>query len=184
MGINWNEGEGATGCVRAYHEAEAEADDDGVGDGDGGELEVAEVAGEGLRDDVHAVGDDAAEDGRRHDVPQLPRLLPHPRRELLLLLLIIAALGAADHHLPLLLLHAGVQQRHPARRLLLVGSLRRAGHRCRRRVRWSCGTSTKGAPCCLIGFPGPAAGGPSISRALPLSANLSGGDADLGMQMF
>ena len=45
----------------AYHEAVVEADDDGVGDGDGGELEVAEVPGEGLRDDVHAVGSDAAE---------------------------------------------------------------------------------------------------------------------------
>jgi len=98
--------------VRAYHEAEVEADDDGVGDGDGGELEVAEVSREGLRDDVHAVGDDAAEDGRRHDVPQLPRLLPHPRPELLRLAGLAAAaaaLVAFSHHLPLLL-HAGVQQ--------------------------------------------------------------------------
>ena len=88
----------------AYHEAVVEADDDGVGDGDGGELEVAEVPGEGLRDDVHAVGGDAAEDGRPHDLPQLPRLRPHA-----------AAQPAATirRRLPLLLGHVGVQQRHP-----------------------------------------------------------------------
>jgi hypothetical protein len=78
------------------------------------------VAGEGLRDDVHAVGDDAAEDGRRHDVPQLPRLLPHPRREVLLLL---AALAAAA---------VRVQQRHPAR----VRSLHR-------RLRLGCSVSPR-----------------------------------------
>jgi hypothetical protein len=35
-----------------YQESEVEAGDDGGGDGEGGELEVAEVADEGLRDDV------------------------------------------------------------------------------------------------------------------------------------
>ena len=61
-----------------YHEAVVEADDDGVCEGDGGELEVAEVAGEGLHDDVEAVGGGAGEDGRPHDHPELPRLLEHP----------------------------------------------------------------------------------------------------------
>ena len=103
----------------AYHEAVVEANDDGVGDGDGGELEVAEVPREGLRDDVHAVGDDAAEDGRRHDDPQLPRLLPHPPPEIA---------GARRRHLPLLLPHVRVQQRHPGR-VLLVPSLLVRGHR-------------------------------------------------------
>lgn len=41
--------------IRTYEEAEIEADDDGVGDRDGGELDIAEVAGEGLGDDVHGV---------------------------------------------------------------------------------------------------------------------------------
>ena len=95
-----------------YHEAVVEADDDGVCEGDGGELEVAEVAGEGLRDDDHAVGGDAAEDGRPDDHPQLPRLRPHA-----------AAQPAATIHrrrLPLLLGHVGVQQRHPGSAALLL----------------------------------------------------------------
>lgn len=52
-----------------YQETEIEADDDGVGDGYGSELDVAEVAGEGLCDDVHGEGGDAAEDGGAHDQP-------------------------------------------------------------------------------------------------------------------
>ena len=42
--------------ARTHHEAVVEAGEDGAGEGDGGELEVAEVAGEGLHDDVEAVG--------------------------------------------------------------------------------------------------------------------------------
>lgn len=56
---------------KRYHEAEVEADDDGVGDGDGGELELAEVAGEGLRDDIHAVRDHPAKYGWCNNPPQL-----------------------------------------------------------------------------------------------------------------
>jgi hypothetical protein len=61
-----------------HHEAVVDSDDEGVGEGDCRELEVTEVAGgdEGLRDDVHAVGGDAAENGRLHDSPQLLRLCP------------------------------------------------------------------------------------------------------------
>ena len=62
--------------TRAYQEAEVEAGDDGGGDGEGGELEVAEVADEGLRDDVHPVERDPLEDGRADDVPELLRLHP------------------------------------------------------------------------------------------------------------
>lgn len=104
----------------SYHEAEAEADDDGVGDGDGGELQVAEVAGEGLRDDVHAEGDDAAEHGRRHDHPQLLGLLPHPPPELVGFL--------AVDHLPVILLGAAVpvQEADPAG--LLVAPSPRSRH--------------------------------------------------------
>jgi hypothetical protein len=42
--------------ARTHHEAVVEAGEDGAGagEGDGGELEVAEVAGEGLHDDVEA----------------------------------------------------------------------------------------------------------------------------------
>ena len=54
-----------------YQKTEVEADDDVIGDGDGGELEVSEVAGEGLGDDKHGVGGDSAEDGWAHYVPQL-----------------------------------------------------------------------------------------------------------------
>lgn len=50
-------------------EAEVEADDDVGGNGHGGELEVAEVAGEGLGDDEHGVRRDAAEDGGAHHPP-------------------------------------------------------------------------------------------------------------------
>ena len=52
-----------------YEEAEVEANDDGVGDGDGSELNFAEVAGEGLGDDVHGEGGHAAEDGGAHNMP-------------------------------------------------------------------------------------------------------------------
>lgn len=65
-----------------YQEAEVEADDDVIGDGDGGELEVAEVAGEGLGDDEHGIGGDAAEDGGAHYVPELLGFDPHPSRQL------------------------------------------------------------------------------------------------------
>ena len=54
---------------KKYQEAKIETDDDGVGDGDGGELNLAEVAGEGLRDDVHRERGDAAEDRRPHNHP-------------------------------------------------------------------------------------------------------------------
>jgi hypothetical protein len=89
------------------------------------------VAGEGLRDDVHAVGDDAAEDGRRHDHPQLPGLLPYPWPELAVLAL--AGGRRRHHHLPLLL-HVAVQQRHAA---LLVVRPRVRGHRIGNRMGWN-----------------------------------------------
>lgn len=65
--------------LRTYHESEIESDDDCVGDGHGGELEVPEVAGEGLGDDVHAVDHHSAERGWADDPPQLLRLDPDPR---------------------------------------------------------------------------------------------------------
>jgi hypothetical protein len=61
----------------AYQEAEVESGDDGGGDGEGRELAVAEVAGEGLADHVHAVERQAHEHGRADDLPQLLGLLPH-----------------------------------------------------------------------------------------------------------
>ena len=64
--------------ARTHHEAVVEAGEDGAGEGDGGELEVAEVAGEGLHDDVEAVGGGAGEDGRPHHHPKLLRLLEYP----------------------------------------------------------------------------------------------------------
>lgn len=59
-----------------YQEAEVESDDDGVGDGEGGEFDRPEVASKGLRDDVHRVGGDPAEDRWPHDLPELLRLDP------------------------------------------------------------------------------------------------------------
>lgn len=56
-------------CIYIYQEAEIEADNDSVGYGDGGELDVAEVAGKGLCDNVHGEGSDTAEDGRSDYVP-------------------------------------------------------------------------------------------------------------------
>lgn len=73
--MKWNKLEAAS---RTHQEAIVEAGQDGEGEGDGRELEVAEVSGEGLHDDVEAVGGGAGEDGRTHDLPQLLRLLPHP----------------------------------------------------------------------------------------------------------
>lgn len=52
-----------------YQKAKAKANNDGAGDGDGGELEVADVAGEGLGDDVHGEQGQAGEDGRADDLP-------------------------------------------------------------------------------------------------------------------
>lgn len=52
-----------------YEETKIEANDDSVGDGNGGELNFTEVTGEGLSDDVHGEGGDAAEDGGAHDEP-------------------------------------------------------------------------------------------------------------------
>ena len=66
--------------LAAYQESEVEPGDHGGGDGEGGELEVAEVADEGLRDDVDPVQRDPLEDGRPHDAPQLLRLRPPLRR--------------------------------------------------------------------------------------------------------
>lgn len=56
-------------CVSYYQEAEVEADDDSVGNRNRSKLDFTEVAGEGLGDDVHRVGSDAAEDGGTDDVP-------------------------------------------------------------------------------------------------------------------
>lgn len=57
-----------------YQEAEGDADDDGGDDGDGSEVEVAEVAGEGLGDDGEGEQGDSSEDGGARDVPCLLRL--------------------------------------------------------------------------------------------------------------
>lgn len=64
----------------AYQESEVESSDDGGGDGEGGELEVADVADEGLRDDVDPVERHPLEDGRPHDPPQQLALRPPLRR--------------------------------------------------------------------------------------------------------
>lgn len=63
--------------MRAYLEAKAKSGNDGVGDGVGCELAVAEVAGEGLADHVHAVEHHAHEHGRADDLPKLLGLLPY-----------------------------------------------------------------------------------------------------------
>lgn len=54
---------------RTYEEAEIEADDDGVRYRNGGEFDVTQVAGEGLCDNVHVEGGEAAEDGGPHNYP-------------------------------------------------------------------------------------------------------------------
>lgn len=65
-----------------YHDAKGEAGDDGVLDGYGGELESADMAGEGLGDGAERVLADGGEDGRASKVPQLlgldPKLLCEP----------------------------------------------------------------------------------------------------------
>lgn len=51
------------GELWCYHETETDGNDNGSDDGDGGEVEVTEVAGEGLGDDSDGEHGDAAEDG-------------------------------------------------------------------------------------------------------------------------
>jgi hypothetical protein len=96
--------------TETYQEAEVEAGYDDGGDGEGGELEVADVADEGLRDDVDPVQRDPLEDGRTHDAPQLLRLHP-PRQQRRL-----PRAPPLRRRRPLLAA-AGLQQRRP-RRLL------------------------------------------------------------------
>ena len=108
-------------CARApYQESEVEAGDDGGGDGEGGELEVAEVADEGLRDDVDREQRDPLEDGRRHDAPQLLRLhRPLRRRQPR-----APRLGVGGPRR--LAARLRLQQRRRPRRLLLHGAARDA----------------------------------------------------------
>lgn len=68
-------------CARTYQHGKVEAVYHGVGDGEGGEVEVAEVAGEGLADEVHGGEHQVHEDGRADDAPQLLGLLPHLLRQ-------------------------------------------------------------------------------------------------------
>ena len=57
-----------------YQEAESDGDDDGGGDGNGGEVEVTEVAGEGLGYDSHREHGKPAENGGSSNCPQFLRL--------------------------------------------------------------------------------------------------------------
>lgn len=57
------------GIGDAYQEAEIEANDDGVRYRNGGEFHITQVTGEGLGDDVHVEGGEAAEDGGSDNYP-------------------------------------------------------------------------------------------------------------------
>ncbi len=60
----------------AQQETESDGDDDGGGNGNGGEVEVAEVASEGLSYDGHGEQSQPAENGGSSNCPHLLRLQP------------------------------------------------------------------------------------------------------------
>lgn len=55
--------------MKSYKKAEIKTNDDSISNGNGGKLDVTKVTSEGLSNDVHGEGSDAAENRGTHNKP-------------------------------------------------------------------------------------------------------------------